>query len=65
MKTILAAALAALLLAGCASLGASGGADEQALLIECRAKADAQYKARYTSKWEAAVQACMKKKTAP
>lgn len=61
MKFMLAAALAALLLAGCATGGAMGG-DDDAALLECRAKADEMYKARYTNKWEAAVQECLKEK---
>jgi hypothetical protein len=56
MKTLLAAALAAMILTGCATFGSSG-ADDQTLL-ECRAQADEIHKARYTPQWEAAVRDC-------
>jgi len=58
MRIQLAAALVALLLAGCAGHGAMSATDDT-VLLECRAKADEIYKTRYTTKWEAAVVSCL------
>jgi outer membrane biogenesis lipoprotein LolB len=57
MRTLIAAALAALLLSGCATFGAPGAEDDA--LLQCRAQADEHHKARYTPQWEAAVKDCL------
>ena len=51
-----------LLLSACAS---TGGPSNDETLLDCRAKADAQYKARYTPKWQAAVDQCIKQAEKP
>ncbi|WP_461209683.1 hypothetical protein [Desulfocurvus sp. DL9XJH121] len=56
-RLLLATALAALLLGGCALMG--GGGDDEAL-VRCQAEADRQYKARYTDKWNRAVDQCLR-----
>jgi len=61
MKATLAIlALTALFMTGCA--GHQGGDADRDALLDCRAKADEQYKARYSTEWEAAVQQCLKQK---
>lgn len=59
-KFCAAAALAALLLAGCAAGSGSRSGDET--LLDCRAKADERFKARYTDEWNAAVEQCLKER---
>ena len=63
MKPLLiAAALATILLAGCAGQRTTA-ADVDPALQDCRAEADRQCKARYTDTWEAIVKDCMQRRS--
>lgn len=55
------AALAALLLPGCAAMSGGGQPSEEAV-AQCRAEADGVVKARYTDRWQAAVDQCLERR---
>jgi len=59
-KTIPAVLALALLASACAGPSAQRSADRE-LLLDCRAEADDQIKARYTGPWEKAVRKCLDK----
>jgi len=53
-------ALCALFMTGCA--GHQDDGVDRDTLLDCRAKADEQYKARYTEPWNTAVEQCLKQR---